>query len=60
VGLINSLRKLLLGQLNVKVEREDILKMMNGMVTKLPRQNTWILLNENIHIQADHILVHKI
>jgi translation initiation factor IF-1 len=50
----------MLGNLNVKVEREDILKMMNGMGTKLPHRNMWILPDENIHIQVNHILEHKI
>jgi len=50
----------LLGNLNVKVERENILKLINRMGTKLPYHNTWILPDENIHIQVDHILVHKI
>lgn len=39
----------------MKVEREDILKMMNGMGTKLPHHNTWILPDENIHI---HVVSH--
>lgn len=59
VGLINSLRQLLLGNFNVKVEREDILKLINGMGTKL-RHNTWILPDENIHNQVDHTVEHKI
>jgi hypothetical protein len=55
VGLINSLRKLLLGILKVKVEREDIPKQKNGMGTKFPLHNTWILPSKNIHIQVDYI-----
>jgi len=59
-GTNQFLTELLLGNLNVKAEREDFLKLMNGMGTKLPHHNTWILPNENIHIEVDHILVHKI
>jgi hypothetical protein len=40
VELINSLRKLLIGKFNVKAEREDILKLINGKCTIFPHHNT--------------------